>query len=95
MTTKKSRCARCGKRFRKGGPAYRIKAELISHFDGHIRGSGKELKELVAEIETLMENITEEELERQIYRKFEYLVCPACRDEIEHFLSLSDGEESR
>jgi DNA-directed RNA polymerase subunit RPC12/RpoP len=95
MTTQKRRCARCGKRFKKGGPAYRIKAELISHFDGYIRGSNKGLKELVGEIETLTENMTAEELEKQIYQKFEYIVCPSCRDEIEKFLSLSAEEENR
>ena len=92
----KSRCARCGKRLRKGGPAYRLKAELLSHFDGHIRGGNKGLGELVEEIESLMKNMTEEELEKQIYQKFEYIVCPSCRDEIEHFLAPdSPGEDKQ
>jgi hypothetical protein len=70
-----------------------MKAELISHFDGYIRGGGKSLKELLEEIKIRTEDMTEEDLEKQIYQKFEYLVCPACRDEIERFLSLSTGEE--
>jgi DNA-directed RNA polymerase subunit RPC12/RpoP len=94
MTAKKNRCARCGKRFKKGGPAYRLKAELISHFDGYINDSRKGLKELVEEIEPLIENMAGEELERQIYQKFEYVVCPSCRNEIDGFLSLRAEEES-
>ena len=83
----KSRCARCGKRLRKSGPAYRLKAELVSHFDGRIGGSNKGLGELVEEIESLMKDMTEEQLQKQVYQKFEYIVCPSCRDEIERFLA--------
>jgi DNA-directed RNA polymerase subunit RPC12/RpoP len=91
--SKKQRCTRCGKRFKKGGLAYRIKAELLSHFDGHIRDSGESLAELVEKIERDMENVSEEQLEKQIYQKFDYIVCPACRDEIERFLQPPDKPE--
>jgi hypothetical protein len=90
VESRKQRCARCGKRFKKGGLTYRLKAELISHFDGHIQESRENLAELVEKIEQQMEKMTEEQLEKQVYQKFDYLVCPACRDEIERFLNLPD-----
>jgi len=89
----KQRCRRCGKRFKKGGLAYRLKAELLSHFDGHIRDTGESMAELVGKIEEEMEEMTEEQLEKQIYQKFDYIVCPSCRDEIERFLNPPDEHE--
>jgi ribosomal protein S27E len=90
----KVRCARCGKRLKKGGLSYRLKAELLSHFDGYIQDSGKSLAELVEKIEQDMEQMTEEQLQTQVYQKFEYIVCPDCRNEIERFLNLSDGTKA-
>jgi hypothetical protein len=86
----KQRCARCGKRLKKGGLSYHLKAELLSHFDGYIQDSGKSLAELVEKIEQDMEQVTEEQLEKRIYQKFDYIVCPECRDEIERFLRFDD-----
>ncbi len=91
--TGKSRCARCGKRFKKGGPVYRLKAELTSHFDGYITVSREPLGDLVEEIEAQMEELSEEDLEKQIYQKFEYLVCPPCRDELARFLNPESAQE--
>jgi hypothetical protein len=88
---KKQRCARCGKRLKKGGMAYRLKAELLSHFDGYLHDSGDGLAELVSKIGTEMEQLTEEELEKQIYQRFDYIICPVCRDEIEHFLHPTEN----
>ncbi len=91
--TRKSRCARCGKRFKKGGPAFRLKAELISHFDGYIADSRETLGDLVEKIENQMLDLTEEDLEKQIYQKFEYLVCPSCRDELARLLNPESTKE--
>ncbi|OGC93756.1 MAG: hypothetical protein A2W25_06480 [candidate division Zixibacteria bacterium RBG_16_53_22] len=83
----KSRCARCGKRLKKGGCAYRLKAELISHYDGYIRVNPNDsMTATLDKINSELSKLTEDEIERQVYRKFEYLVCPACRDEVEKFL---------
>jgi hypothetical protein len=60
---------------------------LLSHFDGHIQDSGKSLAELVEKIEQETEQMTADQLEKQIYQKFDYIVCPVCRDEIEQFLN--------
>jgi DNA-directed RNA polymerase subunit RPC12/RpoP len=82
----KNRCARCGKRLKKGGSSYRLKAELISYFDGYISDKGESLGAALAKIESEVAGLDEEELEKQVYRKLEYIVCPSCRDEIERFL---------
>ena len=84
---RKHRCARCGKRFKKGGISYRLKAELISHFDGYIDVSGKKgLKEIIDKINMDLSGLTKKQIEKQVYQKFEYIICPDCRDEIEAFL---------
>jgi DNA-directed RNA polymerase subunit RPC12/RpoP len=87
----KHRCARCGKRFKKGGISYRLKAELISHFDGHIDVSGKKgLDEVIDKINEDLAGLAQKQIENQVYQKFEYIVCPSCRDEIENFLAQED-----
>ncbi len=91
-STAKNRCARCGKRLKKGGSAYRLKAELISHFDGYIRVNPNEsIEETIDKIHSKLEKINGDEIEKQVYQKFEYLVCPPCRDEVEKFLSPGPG----
>jgi hypothetical protein len=82
----KARCARCGKRLKKGGVSYRLRAELISRFDGYIQDKGKDLDETLEKIESDVAGMSEEELEKQVYQKIEYIVCSSCRDEIERFL---------
>jgi DNA-directed RNA polymerase subunit RPC12/RpoP len=88
MTTEpKNRCARCGKRLKKGGLSYHLKAELISHFDGYIRVNPDDsITRMLEKINSEMESMTEDEIEKQVYQKFEYIICPACRDEVERFL---------
>ncbi len=89
--SKKLRCARCGIRFKKGGVSYRLKAELVSHFDGYIDVSGKKgLGEIIDKINDDLSGLSEKEIEKQVYQKFEYIVCPVCRDEIEGFLNTED-----
>ena len=85
----KSRCARCGKRIKKGGQSYRLKAELISHFDGYMQFNKKEgLEAQIAQLNKEMENMSAEDIERHVYEKFEYIICPGCRDEILDFLRM-------
>jgi hypothetical protein len=87
----KKRCARCGKRIKKGGIAFHLKAELISHFDGYLQiGNKDSLREIVQEIESKLKENSEEELEHRVYQKFEYLVCAECRDELAQFLDAED-----
>ncbi len=89
----KNRCARCGKRFKKGGQSYRLKAELISHFDGFLEYNDKRnLDEKLAELNAEMENMSEAEITKQVYEKFEYIICPSCRNEIAYFLELENNE---
>ncbi len=83
----KNRCARCGKRFKKGGPSYRLRAELTSNFDGYIQYNDKtDLAAKIEELNTEMDNMSADEIEKQVYEKFEYIICPECRDEIAKFL---------
>ncbi len=88
---RKHRCARCGIRFKKGGSSFRLKAELISYFDGHIDVSGKKgLEEVIDKINEDLAGLSEKQIQKQVYQKFEYIVCPVCRDEIEGFLRTED-----
>ncbi len=83
----KKRCAKCGTRIKKGGVAYWLKAELVSEFDGYIYPDEKtDLKEFIEKVNVELEGLSPEEIEEQIYKKFEYLVCAGCRDKIDGLL---------
>ena len=85
----KRRCARCGKRIKKGGIAYWLRAELVSAFDGYIYSNEKtDLKDLIDKLDIELEGQSPEEIEEQVYKKFEYLICPACRDKLDKFLDI-------
>ena len=91
----KIRCARCGKRIKKGGVSYQVKTELKSHFDGHISGNqGESMSEILSRLDSEFDGMTEDQIEKQIYQKIEYLVCPVCRDEIAKFLEITEEEEA-
>jgi len=81
----KPRCNFCGKRFRKGKTRYRIKIEIISDFDGYLEDLSKKPKDFMEKkIKKIIENtkdLSEKELEEQIYLKREFLVCVRCREE--------------
>ena len=66
-----------------------MKAELVSHFDGYIE-STKDLSQTLSEINGELEKMTGDQIEKQIYQKFEYLVCQTCRDELARFLELEE-----
>ncbi len=82
----KLRCDLCGKRFKKGGTRYRINLEVVSDFDGYIEDFSKKphdyLEEKVASILDQTKEMTEEELEEEVYLKRNWLVCVACRDKL-------------
>lgn len=85
----KKRCTKCGTRIKKGGVAYWLKAELVSEFDGYIYPDKKtDLKGFIEKINIELEGQSPEEIEEQIYKKFEYLVCVRCRDELDRFLAV-------
>ena len=85
----KLRCDVCGKRFKKGKTRYRINIEVISDFDGYIEDSSKKPEDyLEKKIHKIMKEtgeMTEEELEEEIYLKRNGLICVNCREE---FLKL-------
>jgi hypothetical protein len=79
----KLRCDICGKRFKKGGTRYRINFEVVSDFDGYIQDFSQKpedhLKKKIEEILEQTEDMTEEELEEEVYLKRNWLVCVDCR----------------
>ncbi|MGB8657160.1 MAG: hypothetical protein WCE90_05180 [Candidatus Zixiibacteriota bacterium] len=86
----KLRCDICGKRFRKGGTRYRINLEIISDFDGYIEDFSKKPKDyLDKKMDRILEEtkeMTEKELEEEIYLKRNWLVCINCREKFIKFL---------
>ena len=89
--TKKQRlrCDVCGKRFKKGGTRYRINLEVISDFDGYIEDFSKKpqnyLDTKIHRITKETKEMTEKELEEEVYLKRHWLLCVNCREE---FLKL-------
>jgi hypothetical protein len=79
----KPRCDICGKRFKKGGTRYRINFEIISDFDGYIQDFSQKpedhLKKKIEEILDQTKDMSEEELEEEVYLKRNWLVCVDCR----------------
>ncbi len=86
----KRRCHLCGKRFKKGGTRYRINLEIISDFDGHIEDLSKKpedyLEKKIGSILEETKDLTEEELEEEVYLKRNWLVCAGCREKFLRFL---------
>ena len=64
-----------------------MKAELASYFDGYIYESPLDFESQLEKIGKQVEGLSESVMEEQIYKKFEYRVCPACRDNIDNFLT--------
>jgi hypothetical protein len=86
----KLRCDICGRRFKKGGTRFRINLEIVSDFDGYIEDFSKKPKDyLEKKIDKILEEtkeMTEEELEEEIYLKRNWLVCINCREKFIRFL---------
>jgi len=85
----KLRCDICGKRFKKGGTRYRINIEVISDFDGYIEDFSKKpqgyLEKKIEKIIKETKELTEKELEEEVYLKRHGLICVNCRED---FLKL-------
>jgi len=81
---RKLRCDFCGKRFKKGGTRYRIKVEVISDFDGYLEDWSKKpedfLQKRIQEMLEHTKDMTEKEIEEQVYLKREFLTCVKCRE---------------
>ena len=81
----KLRCGFCGKRFKKGSTRYRIRIEVASDFDGYLEDWSKKPEDLLQKrIEKTLEDtrdMTEKEIEEQIYLKREFLACVKCRED--------------
>lgn len=83
-TKKKERCARCGKRLKKGGLKYNIKVQVVSDFDGYLEDYSKKpqdyLEKKLLKLERDFQDKTEEELLEDIYIEKSLLTCESCRD---------------
>lgn len=81
----KPRCDVCGKRFKKGQIRYRINIEVISDFDGYIEDFSKKpqdyLEKKIQKIIKETKEMTEKELEEEVYLKRHGLICVNCREE--------------
>jgi transcription elongation factor Elf1 len=81
---RKLRCKFCGKRFKKGGTRYRIRIEVLSDFNGYLEDWSRKPEDfLQKKIQKALEdtkNMTEKEIEEQIYLKREFLACVKCRE---------------
>jgi phage major head subunit gpT-like protein len=92
----KLRCDFCGKRLKKSGTKYRIRLEISSDFDGYLEDiSKKPLDYMEKKIKKIIEqtkDMTEKEIEEEVYLKREFLVCVACREE---FLGVLKNLEDR
>jgi pyruvate/oxaloacetate carboxyltransferase len=81
----KVRCDVCGKRFKKGGTRYRINLEVISDFDGYIEDFSKKPEDyLEKKLDKIMketEEMTEEQLEEDVYLRRQWLMCVNCREQ--------------
>jgi hypothetical protein len=82
---KRLRCEVCGKRFKKGGTRYRINLEVISDFDGYIEDFSKKpegyLKPKLDKIMKETKEMTEEQLEEDVYLQRQWLMCVNCREQ--------------
>lgn len=91
----KLRCAVCGKRFKKGATRYRINIEVISDFDGYLEDFSKKpqdyLERKIQEVIEETQELTEKELEEQVYLKRQGLICVNCREEFLKLLSKFMG----
>ena len=80
------RCDVCGKRFKKGGNRYRINLEVISDFDGYIEDFSKKpegyLQKKIDKIMKETEEMTEEQLEEDVYLERHWLMCVNCREDL-------------
>lgn len=85
-SSQKLRCDICGKRFKKGQTRYRINIEVISDFNGYIEDFSKKPQDyLDKKIQKVIEEtqeLTEKELEEEVYLKRQGLVCVTCREEL-------------
>lgn len=92
MAPSKKRCRRCGRRIKRGGIAYNLRAELISSFDGYLSVDEKSnVNELLERLKESSEGLSAEELEEQVYKLHEYMICTRCRDEIDRFLAMENS----
>ncbi|MCJ7507804.1 MAG: hypothetical protein MUO85_03615 [candidate division Zixibacteria bacterium] len=94
---KKARCAKCGKRLKKGGLKYNIRVEVASDFDGYLEDYSKKpldfLENRLKILEEDLKNRSEKELEEDVYIERSFLVCEGCRDQFVKILREFEKEE--
>lgn len=70
-------CSRCGRKLKRGEVKYIIYISIVSDFDGVLPVCEDEnIDEIIEE----GKNLTEDELENEVYEEMAFLVCKSCRD---------------
>ena len=75
------KCDACGKSLLKNDLRYKVKIEVIAVYEKneiHLKDLIQNHQEEIERIIKDMELITADELESQIYKRFEFDLCPAC-----------------
>lgn len=72
-------CSRCGCSILSGVTRYIVSVSLVADFDGIVpEGTGGgSLEALMKEIDQM----SQEDLENEIYQQFTFIICKPCRDE--------------
>ncbi len=70
-------CSGCGRKLKRGEVKYVIYISIVSDFDGVLPVCDDEYIEAVIE---RGKEMSEEELDREVYEEMAFLVCKSCRD---------------
>jgi hypothetical protein len=71
-------CGRCNRIIGPGDPFYRLTIKVYADFDGIINIKAKKLN-LEEEFEKV-KSYPEELLEEEVYREFDFVLCPRCKE---------------
>jgi hypothetical protein len=72
------KCSRCNKAIHSGDVCYRLTIKVCADFDGVINIKDQQIN-LEEEFEKA-KSYPEELLEEEVYRKFDFVLCPRCKE---------------
>ncbi len=71
-------CSRCKRIINPGSPFYRLLIKVFADFDGVI--NIKSVKYDIKEEFEKVKSIPEELLEEEVYKEFDFILCPRCKE---------------
>ena len=77
---KERECWRCGKRLAPGSLVYVAHIRVFADFDGVLLEPEGELDDPLKRLIDQMEKTNPEELEKEVYEEYSFLLCKSCRD---------------